>query len=515
LKERATVKRPSSSIVASKGPDVRLDRLTRAVRPPHAVELLLKVIIAPEEVARPAWREWSAARTIAAASTAEWRLLGAAGRRMLALGAEPAEQAALASIKRDIWRQNQLRISRHSIILRRLAELGLPTMVLKGGARISGEPGAAETRFVRDIDLLFPPDRLVEALAALIGMGLRSVNGRLPGMVKSQAFAPIHPAGPRPPDYLEIDVHSVPLRLGQRADNESGLWQRARPAELGGVSVLIPSASDRYVQAIAHGLVADDDAPFDWVVDAWMALRQDEFDPAIVASEIDSRRLGVPLAAGSALLRDVLGADVPGTILDACRRDVANPLYRLEMTGILKRGRERTLGDRLAAGVAEWFRSAERDRSARSWKTAWILRPTFQRPASGWTEFSKGTASLALPPEARRQRGKIRLFLRWAGEKEADRSFDLLIDGIWIGRLRLRAARLLTFAPRRAWRADVAYRFPEGRSEADQATLRIIALDDRKMPAEVALPGLRIAGELRTDDGDAGTYAAADVALGS
>lgn len=469
--------------------------LTNAV-PGRDVDLLLRVVAAPVPQATAAWREWRENHTIAGALPRQWRLLGAVGRKLLASEIDPEDRSALAAVKRRIWRDNQLRIRRHATILKSLHEAGIPTMVLKGGSRIASEDGAIETRFVRDIDLLFPSDRLIEALELLIGMGLRSVSGRLPGMVKSQAFARLQPPGQRALDYLEIDVHSVPLRLGQRADNERELWLRSVPATLGDVPVQIPSPADRFVQAIAHGLIADADAPVDWMLDALAALRDPAFCPQVVVKEIEMRRLGVPVAIGALILQRELGAAVPPAIIDACSRDVSRLVYRLEMKGLLKLSRQRSLMDRLVAEYSERKRVAGSDPVRRSWNTSWLFTPSLRAPTADWTHFHRGAARMTLPPSAIANSGRLRVWLSCPDASLGNRSFDLVLDGIWIGRVRLRLTSMLRIVPHRSWIAEIAYRLPSHQAHSGSGQLEIIALDDRKMPTATDLPGFRTASDL-------------------
>jgi hypothetical protein len=471
------------------------ESLFQAARPPYRVELLLKVVAGDDRSALAAWQEWRGEHTIADANGAEQRLLSTVGQRLSNLAIDASDKAALASAKRQVWISNQLRLRAHAWIFRRLADAGFPMMLLKGGARIAGD-GAMQTRVVRDIDVLFPSEHLSEAIDILIAMGLRSVNGRLPGMVKSQPFAPVRLVEQRPADYLEIDVHSVPLRLGQRGDWDSELWQRGERVEFMGIPVTVPSVSDRYVHAIAHGLVADEDSPADWAVDAFFALRDKRFDPATVAAEIRHRRIGVPLAIGSTYLRDVLNVDVPEIVFEVCRRDVASSLYRQEMAATMVLGRERVAPQRLLVGIAEWFRSASQARPARTWKTAWLLRPSLLTPKATWAPFIDGKAELPLQSGMGSRIGRMTVFFSGSDICSVGRSFDLLIDGAWIGRLRVRVVDFLRPLSLHTLRATFRYRLPSALVRPGPARLTVVALDDQKMPSNRPLPGIRVAAEI-------------------
>lgn len=471
------------------------ETLLHAARPPHRVELLLRTIAGDDRAAIAAWREWRGAYTIADANRAEQRLLSAVGQRLSNLAIDADDRDALASEKRQVWASNQLRLRGHAWIFKGLADSGLPMMLLKGGARIAGD-AAMQTRVVRDIDVLFPPECLAEAIDVLIAMGLRSVNGRLPGMVKSQPFAPVSLAENRRADYMEIDIHSVPLRLGQHGDWDNELWQRAEKAKFLDVLVNVPSMSDRYVHAIAHGLVADEDSPADWAVDALFALRDKRFDPVTVAAEIRRRRIGVPLAIGSRYLRDVLNADVPEILFEACRRDLTSALYLREMAATIVLGRERSVTQRLLAGTAEWLRSAKQTRPVRTWNTAWLLRPTLLPPKSTWAPFVDGKSELELGSGMGSNVGRMTVFISGDDIGSVDRSFDLLLEGIWIGRLRVRIIDFMRPLSPHTLRATLRYRLPSTLVRPGSAKLTVLALNDQKMPSHAPLPGIRAAAEI-------------------
>ena len=296
-------------------------------------------------------------------------------------------------------------------------------------------------------------------------------------------------------------MHSVPLRLGQRGDWDEALWQRGKKAEFLGVPVLVPSMSDRYIQAIAHGLVADEDSPADWVVDALIALRDRRFDPSVVAGEIRRRRLGVPLAIGSKILRDRLGVEVSDVIFDACRRDLVNPLFRAEMTATMLLGQERSVIQRLAAGVAEWHRSYQQASPTRTWNTAWLLIPTLRRPTTPWIPFSNGTAAISIPSGLQSGWGQLTVFVEGDGIDAADRSFDLTIGMIWIGRVRIRAASLLRSLPFPRLCAKLRYRVPQQSVRSGPTQLTVALLDDQKMPTTKSLPDVRVTAQVADNNG--------------
>ena len=81
-----------------------------------------------------------------------------------------------------------------------------------------------------------------------------------------------------------------------------------------------------------------------------------------------------------------------------------------------------------------------------------------------------------------------------------DRSFDVLIDGTWIARLRVRAVGFLRLISRGLLQANFRYRIPVALVRPGPARLTIIALDQQKMPSNRPLPSIRIAAEIADDE---------------
>jgi len=201
--------------------------------------------------------------------------------------------------------------------------------------------------------------------------------------------------------------------------------------------------------------------------------------------------IGVPIAIGSLILRRKLGVPVPEKVFDACSRDVSRLAYRLEMRGLLKLSRQRSVIDRLFAEYAERDRMTGHDPVTRSWNTSWIFRPSLATPLANWIAFQNGRASISLPASQPDKVGRARVLMSGPGHVLANRSFDLLLNGIWIGRARFRMTRFLGILPHRSWRADITYRLPLKRPADSSGQLEIVALDHKKMPSATELPGVR------------------------
>lgn len=467
-----------------------LDDLIELARPAERTWLLLQVIAMDDATAAVAWREWSAARDDRPLSPAEFRLLPSAAQRLKQLRVSSDLPKEFAAARRNTFIANQARLMAARTLLDALCT-AMPVMLLKGGARIAADPAAAHLRVIRDIDLLFMPEHLNRALEIAVTAGYRSINGFLPGPVKSRPLAPLFFAGEWKPDYMELDFHAVPLRFGRLGYHDKDLWQRAIDANLVGLQVKVPSTSDRFLHAIAHGLIADDDSPADWIHDSFIALRDPAFDGQVVAGEILRRRLGLPVAVAAALFNE-LGFTVPNSVLAACNRDLAHPLFRREFEATIKPRLSQTLADRVLVNVAEWHRSVRWRRRIESWKTSWIMAPSLRRPETDWTEFTAGRAELSVNNVS-----DGRLTLRFAGvtRRLARPSFDILLDDLWIGRVRFRLAHKLALRPPRSWKVQMTFYHPAVGNLPNPVRLTVVALDEEKAPTTKIPPGIRVSAE--------------------
>lgn len=469
--------------------------LVEQARPAEATCQLLRVITLEDDAAAAAWRMWIADKAAggdAAPSPTEDRLLPSVAARLTQLGIASELPAEVVAARRTTFVSNQTRLTAVRPLLQRLFT-AMPAMLLKGGARIAAEQ-AVHLRVVRDIDLLFKPEDLIRALEIAVACGYRSVSGLLPGPVKSRALAPLFAAGERRVGYLEVDFHAVPLRFGRLGYHDADLWQRAVDAKFLDLPAKIPSPSDRFVQAIAHGLVADIDAPADWVVDAVAAMRDATFDPQVVGNEIKRRRLGVPVSVAATLLEE-LGVAVPSAIVAACQPDLASPLFRRELAATMRSRQSQTLVDRALLIGAELLRSMRRRGSIKSWKTNWMAVPSLRPAQASWAALVDGRA--VMPVDG----SKGRLTIRFAGVPgSVERpSFDILLAGLWIGRVRFRWTHRLMLRPPPSWRARIAYRFPAGVSMPESAELTVVALDAEKQPSTSPPDGIKIFAEPAPD----------------
>ena len=164
-----------------------------------------------------------------------------------------------------------------------LGAIGVRPALLKGAIRLVdglyADPG---TRFLGDLDLLVPEDRLAEAQAAMLAVGCRE---RRPG------YAPPADAHHAPP--LVRDGWPVPVELHRRLTVEpfasllppDELWARATSVDLGGAAALVPARDDQLLHLVVHAMIhhgghAKARFPLGHLFEGWLVLRADGADAA-------------------------------------------------------------------------------------------------------------------------------------------------------------------------------------------------------------------------------------------
>ena len=226
--------------------------------------LLLHAVLDEPDVARAAWRRWSARHGgIAELPDATRRLLPQLARRLGELGAEGPLAEQVRERLPHAWTRNRMLLRTVSPALRALSEADLEPIPIKGAAIAASVTNGFAIRPMFDLDLLVRPEHAARAGELLVAAGFEDVSPRgLAGTTRVAAGA-----GFRAADGSEIDLHWRPV---PQPGGEGGVWGRARRGELGGAAVLLPAPEDMLVHACAHGLSAGSTGPR-WVADAVLA----------------------------------------------------------------------------------------------------------------------------------------------------------------------------------------------------------------------------------------------------
>ncbi len=234
-------------------------------------------------------------------------LLALVAPNLDALDATPDEARLVRDLYAGTWLHNQALLHRVGPAVAALRDAGVDAMALKGAGLVARNQRAVATRWMADVDLLVRPADAERAAAALEGAGfpLRHRFGLANALATQHGAAFVR-------DGYELDLHWSELHVPVA---DPGLWERARPGRLAGVTVLRPAAADALLHAITHGFGPRPPGPR-WIADAW-ALAHDGCDWDVLVDRAVRHDVALPVTDALRFLRDELGLAVPRRTLAA------------------------------------------------------------------------------------------------------------------------------------------------------------------------------------------------------
>jgi len=285
----------------------------------RSLDLLARAALAPLDEAVVAWRTWRSEFDIDATPWAEVRMLGAVAPRIEQLEPDSLIRPRVGGIRKFLWVNSQMCLKTAIGGLAALNRADVPLMLMKGAARIARDPGSAQERLIRDVDVLVPLGQEAHAFSVLEADGWGLVPE--PWQISRRQLAPVaglH-AWSLKKGEAEIDLHHFSNNLNRLAGDDDGLWSRGESLRWSGAEVMVPSPADALLMAIVHGVRWSVDGAADWTVDACGLLDQDRIDWSVFVAETRNRLLQVAALTGLRYLETALGREIP----EAVSRDLA------------------------------------------------------------------------------------------------------------------------------------------------------------------------------------------------
>jgi hypothetical protein len=152
--------------------------------------------------------------------------------------------------------------ARNALILRELERIltalgacGLEPLLLKGAAHlVNGLYPAPSVRFLTDIDLLLPLDRLDAGAAALQRIGFAPPPRRAFVEIDYQHL----PRMTHPPSGIGVELHRSVFAPDHAVLPLAAFWHTARAVPFRGATVRVPGATAAVAHNIAHAQIAHD-----------------------------------------------------------------------------------------------------------------------------------------------------------------------------------------------------------------------------------------------------------------
>ena len=251
--------------------------------------LLLRGALLEGERALEAWREWDRREVIEELDSASDGLVGLLWRNLDAHGVEHETMSKLKSVYRHTWFKNQTVLRQAGIPIRALRKAGIPILALKGATLCPLYYRDWGVRRMEDFDLLVPPDRATDAMAALRAIGAT------PRVSNAEAWVPLRHSLPfKHPDGWQVDLHWYSL---WRSASDQAVWDHAVELDVGGEQILAPGPTHQLLLVCVHGADWAPNPPLRWVADATVVIRAGEVDWDLLVEEANKRLLTVVLGS--------------------------------------------------------------------------------------------------------------------------------------------------------------------------------------------------------------------------
>jgi len=221
-----------------------------------------------------------------------------------------AWREALARAHRRTLLDNLAALAQFRDLGPRLAEAGVPFLLLKGAAYLGDlydDPGA---RRLTDIDLLVRRSDAGRLARRLSRDGFRGeVGGLFPEDRRFEMWRP----GPAPCHFEFHWSLRLPFRFGI---DEDGIWERADPVALEGVPCRRASREDALLYHVAHQADSYFGPSLKWVLDLREMLRLWRPAPELLVARASAWRVRTALYLALRHLEKILPGEVPRSLLE-------------------------------------------------------------------------------------------------------------------------------------------------------------------------------------------------------
>ncbi len=227
---------------------------------------LLTVALFDDDRAAQAWERLRPHLELDRVDWDQHRLLPMVERGLRRSGVADPDLPRLKGIHRQTWSRNQLLLSRTAPALGVLAEAGIPTLVLKGGALGLRYYDDLGLRPMSDLDVLVPFDQAVDATGVLIELGYQAEPLTRAHQLDHHGSAAAQPGGG------QIDLHwQLNMALGRDGPPacwSDDFWEAAVDLDVAGQPTRMLCAADLLLHVCVHGAGWSSGARLRWVADA-------------------------------------------------------------------------------------------------------------------------------------------------------------------------------------------------------------------------------------------------------
>jgi hypothetical protein len=289
-------------------------------------ELLLKAALLTGTDAIEAWQTLRPRFDADRADRAAKRLLPLLGANLRRHGVDDPVLAASARVRQHAASRNRALFDAGRGLLQALAEAGIDTLVLKGGALATRLYGEAGLRPMSDLDVLVPTDRAEAAIDTPRRAGWSPSTMITPALIRTQHAVDLFAEG----GSVKCDLHWHVYWECCQAHADDDLWAASVPFDFEGVPTRTLGPADQLLHVCVHGSRRARHPHLLWVADSLLLLREGGIDWPRFVGEAGRRRFALRAGTMLAYLREAFRAPVPDSVLGHLEALPVSRLERLE-----------------------------------------------------------------------------------------------------------------------------------------------------------------------------------------
>ncbi len=290
--------------------------------------LLLRAALLQGEDAIAAWKQWKKTVDFESLDTGSYRLLPLLYRNLSAHGVHDTLMAKLKGVYRRTWYNNQLLFHKILAVLHSFHQAGIQTMLLKGAVLVLDYYQDYGIRPMDDFDVLV---RTADAPATI--SLLKTMGWITPEIIKPETLiSRMHAISFKNESGQNLDLHWHVLAECLHENADYDFWTGAISLQLGDVSTYALNPTDQLLHACIHGARWNLLPPIRWVADAMTIINssQAEIDWERLLTQAEQRRLVLRLKETLTILRELLDAPIPLSILQRLQDKPISKFERLE-----------------------------------------------------------------------------------------------------------------------------------------------------------------------------------------
>ncbi len=304
--------------------------------PTNSQELLLRAAALRGPAALAAWQAWKAQHDLVASplDQGSLRLLPLLYKNLVAHAIDEPVMGRLRGTYRRAWYANH-HVFREAVrVLDTLAEMGVPTIVLRGAAVATLYYRDVGARPMFDLDLLVPR---AQAASAIRGLTERGWSASTMGLAEELRFG--HSLRLRGGSGQEVAVHWLVFAECRHEGADDAFWNRVVPLRLLEARTCALDPTDSLLHTVVDGTRWRPEPAIRWIPDTMAILRAaaDAIDWDRLSEDAAKRGLRLRLGRGLSYVRETLDAPVPARVLQQLssgpRSYVERAEYRWIMAG--------------------------------------------------------------------------------------------------------------------------------------------------------------------------------------